>query len=197
MKWQMFKGIFGIRLRYVIRNGYLRAGIVACVMGSMFFFWSYFIYYHQWKLTNYSYVSRQNDLRSEIRYLKQSVKGVERYGVALEVIRILENRLSSSATQIAIAEHVNALARRSGVSIDASTFKTEVYDGGVKKSHQEIILSGSYSRLRSFIIGLSELPTLTVPSEVLIQKAPDKSANLNARIHLISYQIQPQDNEVE
>jgi Tfp pilus assembly protein PilO len=174
----------------------LRIGIVVNVVSLLFFVWSYLFYYHNWEYTLNSYLTLQDDLRKKNRLLKNNILSFKQYNSAVKTIKKIESRLYSNITQIAMAEEVNALAAKSGVSISASTFKLEQREEGIRKSHQEIILNGGYKELRRFLQGLQSLSSLTVPTEIVIQKKTDKSANVTARILLIGYQMQMPIKEV-
>ncbi|MCG7961180.1 MAG: hypothetical protein N0E54_00610 [Candidatus Thiodiazotropha taylori] len=126
-------------------------------------------------------------LQNSNAILKKDQQQFIKYKKALTTIVTLENRLSSQSSQVSMAEHINEMARKSGVRVKASTFKQGEIDSGVRSNLQDIELSGQYYGLREFLIGLSTLPTLTVPIETKVEREKG-SQKIKARIRLISYQ---------
>jgi Tfp pilus assembly protein PilO len=149
--------------------------------------WSYFGYLRAWE-SRYEYqLSEFKNLQNSIAKLKRELLQYEKYKKALTSLLILENRLASQSSQVTMVEHINELARTSGVHVKASTFKHGKLDRGVRHSQQVIELNGQYYGMREFLKGLSSLPTLTVPVETKVEREKD-SHKIKARIHLVSYQ---------
>lgn len=175
-------------MRYIFRSRLLRIGFSAFILGAVYLIWAYFSHLLTWEDRLAEKISLQRELQHQIKTLKQTQNVVNTYKTALEIFNKTESRLSTNTTQVALAEEVNALARKSGVNITASTFKLDKPNEGVKKSHQEIVLAGDYADIKYFLAGLSRLSVMTIPTEIFIQKEAVRKSSLIARIHLISYQ---------
>lgn len=176
-----------VRVTYALRSGYLRLGILIFFVGLCFLLWSYFGYFRVWQGRHENQMTEFKNLQYNITNLKQDFQQFERYKEVLTTLETLEKRLSSRSSQVEMVEHLNNLARSSGVHVKASTFKHGKPDKGVRRSHQEIVLNGQYFGLREFLKGLTSLPTLTVPVETKVEREND-TRKIKASIHLVSYQ---------
>lgn len=179
--------LLSVRAAYALRNVYLRIGIAIFIAGFAFLFWSYFGYLRVWSDRLDHRMSEFKQLNRSVELLEQDAKNIVRYESALSGLETLEKRLSSHASQVAMVEQLNNLARLSGVQVKASTFKNGKQDESILRSHQEIVLNGSYMGLREFLKGLARLPALTVATETRVERDKN-SRDVNARIHLITYQ---------
>ncbi|MCG8013767.1 MAG: hypothetical protein ABW157_12510 [Candidatus Thiodiazotropha sp. LLP2] len=176
-----------VRISFALRNSYLRMGLLVFIFGFAFLLWSYFGYLRIWETRYENKLEVFKQLQNSNAILKREHQQFTKYKKALTSILILENRLSSHSSQVSMAEHINEMARKSGVRVKASTFKQGEVDRGVRHSLQDIELSGQYYGLREFLKGLSTLPTLTVPVETKVEREKG-SQKIKARIRLVSYQ---------
>jgi len=105
---------------------------------------------------------------------------------ASEQLDKVEKRLEASVSQTSLVQHISVLAKKNHVHILSETYdEGKIKDGYLPLVH-ELTLHASYANLRGFILGLQELPTISIVQEATLEKA-SHSKLLKAQIRMVTY----------
>ncbi len=112
---------------------------------------------------------RLDRVRAQLRELKARDQLLQSFGVRSIQADTLEGKLKVAKTEPAFVRDIEALATRSGVTVEQVSSPSEEKSAAVSASLFEIILRGGYGSVRRFIAGLTELEEFVTVERVSLE----------------------------
>ncbi|MBI3560341.1 MAG: hypothetical protein HY080_01295 [Gammaproteobacteria bacterium] len=101
-------------------------------------------------------------------------------------IEQIEKRLDASVAQVTLVQQLGALAQRNRVKILSETYEEGKPKDGYTSLVHELTLQADYSTLRGFLLGLQQLPTVTIVQEATLERLPN-STFIKAHVRMVTY----------
>ncbi len=101
--------------------------------------------------------NRLERARAQLRELRARDRLMQSFAVRMKQAEVLEAKLRQAKTEPAFVRDIEALANRSGATVEQVSSPNEEKGSGVNTALFEITLRGAYSNVRRFIAGLSDL----------------------------------------
>lgn len=101
-------------------------------------------------------------------------------------IENIEKRVDASLTQVALVQHLSALAKLHKVKILSETYEEGKPRDGYTPLVHELTLQADYASLRGFLLGLPQLPTVTMVQEATLER-PSTSLLIKAHVRMVTY----------
>ena len=107
--------------------------------------------------------------RVQLRELKARDRIMQSFAVRAKQAETLEAKLKLAKAEPAFVRDIEALASRSGATVEQVSSPSEEKIAAVNTALFEIILRGSYGNIRHFIAGLSELEEFVTVERVSLE----------------------------
>ena len=111
----------------------------------------------------------------------------EAYAGTARRISEIEQKLNTPTVQISLLNHLNELARKHGVRILSESYEEGKVQSGYAPLYHEITLQGNYPRLRSFLLDIGSLPTLSVVQEAALNRSDEAGRSIKAQLRIVTY----------
>ena len=109
------------------------------------------------------------------------------YARTAEQISEIEKKLNTPAVQVSLLNHLNQLARKHGVRILSESYEEGKAQNGYAPLYHEITLEGRYPKLRSFLLDIGSLPTLSVVQEAALNRGGGARRSIKAQLRIVTY----------
>lgn len=116
------------------------------------------------------------------------------YDEALPRVERQEAKLAGHGGQAELMQALGGLAQRAGVRIVSQAYEPGRPHEGLATLEHELVLSGPYAGMRSFLAGLERLPSWTVVRRTEIAPSGDGPDALRTALQLATYR-QPEPDE--
>ena len=113
---------------------------------------------------------RLDRIRAQLRELRARDKLMQSFAVRLKQAETLEAKLKQAKAEPAFVRDIEALASRSGATVEQVSSPSEEKGNAVNTALFEIILRGSYGNIRRFIGGLTELDEFVTVERVSLER---------------------------
>jgi Tfp pilus assembly protein PilO len=123
---------------------------------------------------------RLDRARAQLRELRARDKLMQSFAVRLKQAETLEAKLKQAKAEPAFVRDIEALASRSGATVEQVSSPSEEKGNAVNTALFEIILRGGYGNIRRFIAGLTELDEF-----VTVERASLEHDGTGVRAYLV------------
>lgn len=108
--------------------------------------------------------------RSQLRELRARDQMMQSFALRAQQAATLETKLKQAKAEPAFVRDIEALASRSGITVEQVSSPSEEKGGAVSTALFEIILRGGYLSARRFIAGLTELDEFITVERVSLDR---------------------------
>ncbi len=112
---------------------------------------------------------RLDRTRDQLRELRARDRLMQSFAVRVKQAETLEVKLKQAKAEPAFVRDIEALASRSGATVEQVSSPSEEKAAAVNTALFEIILRGAYGNIRHFIAGLSELEEFVTVERVSLE----------------------------
>jgi Tfp pilus assembly protein PilO len=121
--------------------------------------------------------------RRRVVLARQADEVTAAYRLASAQIASIDNRLAHTTGQADVVASLARLAQRSGIRVDSEAYE-ESKSGELVLLAAQLSLQGSYSALRDFLLGLSDLPVWVEVHELRFERVRDGDGLIKAQLRL-------------
>ena len=126
------------------------------------------------------------DRRREISSAEYQARLARASGDAAWQMAMIEKKLDTSFTQAFLVQSMAALAHRNNVMIVSEAYEEGKAKDGYSPLVHELSVQAGYAELRSFLVGVQQLPTFTIVQEAVLSRASNSSV-IKAQLSIITY----------
>ncbi len=180
--------LFGFFL-YSLRHSQVRMAVrvsgVVWVLCLIVLIFSIPVFYRHEKI--------QQELNSRIEereLMKRAGRVFGDYARMIERVNAIEKKWSASTGQAQLIQELNRLCARNDLKMISDDFEPERSGQAEDRLTQEVVVRGSYSDFRRFLLDVEGLPTLTVVTETRLESGGNKPGLVRATLRLVTYQGQ-------
>ena len=112
---------------------------------------------------------RLERMRAQLREVKTRDQIMQSFALRVKQAGILEAKLKLAKAEPAFVRDIEALASRSGATVEQVSSPSEEKSAAVNSALFEIILRGGYGSIRHFIAGLSQLEEFVTVERVSLE----------------------------
>jgi Tfp pilus assembly protein PilO len=160
----------GVRLAHVVRHPACVAGLVALIFTLAILALAAALVWRPARDAAAAADDRLDRIRVQLRELRARDKLMQSFAVRAKQAETLEAKLKQAKAEPAFVRDIEALANRSGATVEQVSSPSEEKGNAVNTALFEIILRGSYGNIRRFIGGLTELDEFVTVERVSLER---------------------------
>jgi Tfp pilus assembly protein PilO len=159
-----------VRFAHVVRHPACIAGLVALIFTLAILALAAALVWQPARDAAASANDRLDRIRVQLRELRARDKLMQSFAVRLKQAETLEAKLKQAKAEPAFVRDIEALASRSGATVEQVSSPSEEKGTAVNTALFEIILRGGYGNIRRFIAGLTELEEFVTVERVSLER---------------------------
>ena len=125
--------------------------------------------------------------RREAVDAQYAIQLVAAFSNGKEQIAVLKKKLQVQGVQSTLVHEIEKLCRQNAVRVLAQSYQDGKMEGSYAVLRHELVVAGSYHKLRKLIRDMEKLPTLSLVEEASFTKPSEQDARLKLSLRLATY----------